>query len=40
VRRERRSGLQALEVLNEASANIVVRAESVQVIALFVVPRG
>jgi hypothetical protein len=34
ARRERRSGLQAPEVLIEASANIVVKAESVQVIAV------
>jgi hypothetical protein len=32
--RERRSGLQVLEVLTEASANIVVKAESVQVCAV------
>jgi hypothetical protein len=32
--RERRPGLQVPEVLIEASANIVVRAESVRVIAL------
>jgi hypothetical protein len=32
ARRERRSCLQVLEVLNEASANIVVKAESVRVI--------
>jgi hypothetical protein len=34
ARRERRSGLQVLEVLIEASANIVVKAESVQVSAI------
>jgi hypothetical protein len=34
VRRERRSGLQVPELLIEASANIVVKAESVQVIAI------
>jgi hypothetical protein len=34
ARRERRSGLQVPEVLIEASANIVVKAESVQVIAI------
>jgi hypothetical protein len=34
ARRERRSGLQVLEVLIEASANIVVKAESVQMIAI------
>jgi hypothetical protein len=33
AKRERRSSLQVLEVLIEASANIVVKAESVQVIA-------
>jgi hypothetical protein len=38
ARRERRSGLQVPEVLTEASSNIVVRAESVQVIALSIVP--
>jgi hypothetical protein len=32
--RERRPGLQVLEVLTEASANIVVKAESVRVIAI------
>jgi hypothetical protein len=31
---ERRSGLQVLEVLIEASANIVVKAESVRVVAI------
>jgi hypothetical protein len=34
ARRERRSGLQVPEVLIEASANIVVRAESVRVLAI------
>jgi hypothetical protein len=34
VRRERRSGLQVPEVLIEASANIGVKAESVQVWAV------
>jgi hypothetical protein len=34
ARRERRSGLQVPEVLIEASANIVVKEESVQVIAV------
>jgi hypothetical protein len=34
ARRERRSGLQVPEVLIEASANIVVKAESVQVSAI------
>jgi hypothetical protein len=34
VRRERRSGLQVLEVLIEASADIVVKAESVRVFAI------
>jgi hypothetical protein len=34
VRRERSSGLQVPEVLIEASANIVVKAESVRVIAI------
>jgi hypothetical protein len=32
ARRERRPGLQVLEVLIEASANIVVKAESVRVV--------
>jgi hypothetical protein len=35
VRWERRSGLQVPEVLIEASADIVVKAESVRVIALY-----
>jgi hypothetical protein len=34
ARRERRSDLQVLEVLIEASSNIVVKAESVQVSAI------
>jgi hypothetical protein len=34
TRRERRPGLQVIEVLIEASANIVVKAESVRVIAV------
>jgi hypothetical protein len=34
VRRERRPSLQVPEVLTEASANIMVKAESVQVSAL------
>jgi hypothetical protein len=34
VRRERRSDLQVPEVLIEASANIVVKAESMQMIAI------
>jgi hypothetical protein len=34
VWRERRSGLQVPKVLIEASANIVVKAESVRVIAI------
>jgi hypothetical protein len=39
--RERRSGLQVPEVLIEASANIVVKAESARVIAIRrPVPRG
>jgi hypothetical protein len=38
--RERRPGLQVLEVLIEASANIVVKAESVRVIALRRPPCG
>jgi hypothetical protein len=38
ARRERRSDHQVLEVLIEASANIVVKAESVQVCALCPLP--
>jgi hypothetical protein len=34
VRRERKSGLRVLEVLTEASANIVGKAESMQMIAI------
>jgi hypothetical protein len=34
AKRERRSGLQVLEVLIEASANIMVKAESVQMSAV------
>jgi hypothetical protein len=41
ARRERRSGLQVPEVLIEASADIVAKAESVRVIAIRrPVPRG
>jgi hypothetical protein len=39
ARRERRSGLQVPEVLIEASASIVVKAESMQVIAVGPPPR-
>jgi hypothetical protein len=38
ARRERRSGLQVPEVLIDASANIVVKAESVRVIAICRTP--
>jgi hypothetical protein len=39
ARRERRSGLQVPEALIEASANIVVKAEGVQMIAILRPPR-
>jgi hypothetical protein len=38
ARRERRSGLQVPEVLIEASANIVVKAKSLQMIAICFPP--
>jgi hypothetical protein len=38
ARQERRSGLQVPEVLIEASANIMVKAESVQMIAICCPP--
>jgi hypothetical protein len=40
ARRKRRSGLQVPKVLTEASANIMVKAETVQVIAICRPPYG